>query len=520
MKIDFNIFNSILFGDLRPVLNLLSDIKFKNILQPSLKGVYSSFKEFENAFSILTKKNSLISTSEDYKLEAITADEISKQCSFDILEPLIYIDFPQVTDNIYSYYKFLIDNEGTKLTGSFHKSLSLFDNDIDRKYFCSEFLDRINYYLDQTNIQFNEINQNNLKEYVLSVLKITLQRLLIETQELFPNLVASDNISFETLKTSISIFKKPVIIITSNLFKYKSKQIIECNEYSKQEIIQLIDKIKLHYITFFNSKSENFQLIELNEKNLQNIRILENYIFLNEFEIIKEKIDTDTLSDFEFESRIYEKYISKFSDFPKECNQPSKRVDFITKELLKFSRLFDNRQMNYNPDLSIPRQITNWLNSQIEYYKVNLDKDINFFSVIKKSANSVSKNNKTKEIRYAFSYKNFNKNITAITDLLNFLKEKNFVAGDTDIKDFRKIFSNSKPDNPIKWSGNLSELYYFVKLLHTELQLISNLDKNIWKVTASIFVDGQSNPYDWKKFKGQKTPASAQLIEKAVKLLD
>jgi len=60
MKIDFNIINSILFGNLRPNQNNLYSDSFKNIiLQIPFKEQITAHEEFDKAFISFTKKNQL-----------------------------------------------------------------------------------------------------------------------------------------------------------------------------------------------------------------------------------------------------------------------------------------------------------------------------------------------------------------------------------------------------------------------------------------------------------------------------
>jgi hypothetical protein len=124
-----------------------------------------------------------------------------------------------------------------------------------------------------------------------------------------------------------------------------------------------------------------------------------------------------------------------------------------------------------------------------------------------------------KSIPLAFDYKQNATNTDAIVNLLVNLKKNKFVAQDTDIKNFRKIFNNTKPEKPIVWSGNISELAYFVKIIHNEFKLITDLKKDIWKVTAMLFIDEKGNQFPFAKFRGQKTPAKAEFLENAANLL-
>jgi len=120
----------------------------------------------------------------------------------------------------------------------------------------------------------------------------------------------------------------------------------------------------------------------------------------------------------------------------------------------------------------------------------------------------------------AYTYKKYNSNLSALTDMLVSLKKNKFISDDTDLKEFRKIFHNTTPENPVKWVGNISELVYFVKLLHNDFKHINPLNKSIWRVTSKIFVDINNNPFEWSKFRNQKNPAKIAIIESCVSNLN
>lgn len=159
-----------------------------------------------------------------------------------------------------------------------------------------------------------------------------------------------------------------------------------------------------------------------------------------------------------------------------------------------------------------------------DYY---IEKLINFIKTLPVSgSNSASKVvpipevKKEKVIPVAFTYNRFKNNLPALNDVLVSLKKNKFISSDTSITEFRKIFNNTKPDNTIQWIGNISELKYFVKLLHNDFKLIINLKKDIWKVTSQLFIDKNKKPFDWTKFRAQKPPTRANLLELAVRHLE
>jgi hypothetical protein len=111
----------------------------------------------------------------------------------------------------------------------------------------------------------------------------------------------------------------------------------------------------------------------------------------------------------------------------------------------------------------------------------------------------------------------FKKNATdpsCLTDLLISLKDKGFVADETELKEFKKIFNNTSPIQPIKWLTTISDLAFFIKYIHLDLKAIDYLGNEIWKVTACLFVDSNGDQFPSSRFRAQKKPARADSLIK------
>jgi hypothetical protein len=127
---------------------------------------------------------------------------------------------------------------------------------------------------------------------------------------------------------------------------------------------------------------------------------------------------------------------------------------------------------------------------------------------------------KKKEPVFSFTYKQFNKSQTKLSDLFNGMKKNSLIAKDTSITNFKKVFSGNEIATPITWTGNASELYYFIKLLHNDYKLISNLNQQQWKVTCKCFVSSENGTFNPDKLKSLKKPkATAKHIETLASLL-
>lgn len=118
---------------------------------------------------------------------------------------------------------------------------------------------------------------------------------------------------------------------------------------------------------------------------------------------------------------------------------------------------------------------------------------------------------------HSFTYKQINTNPEKVSDLCSSLKFNNLISQDTTVPNFKRVFTNSEIKTPVVWTGTISELFYFIKLIHNDLQLVENLKQKQWEVTCQCFVDAEGNPFDRSKFRSQKKPKlTAAKIEKSV----
>lgn len=120
----------------------------------------------------------------------------------------------------------------------------------------------------------------------------------------------------------------------------------------------------------------------------------------------------------------------------------------------------------------------------------------------------------------SFTYKQYNTSPDKLGDLWDSLKLNNFISADTPLATFKKVFSGSEINRPITWSGNISELFYFVKCIHNDLKLVEDLKQKQWQVTCICFVDENGEPFERSKFRSLKRPSlTGDKIDSAVNLL-
>jgi len=119
----------------------------------------------------------------------------------------------------------------------------------------------------------------------------------------------------------------------------------------------------------------------------------------------------------------------------------------------------------------------------------------------------------------SFTYKHNTKQLSQLTDFMNTLKKNKFITNDTNLTNFRKIFSGEEVLNKIVWIGNISELYYFIKYLHNESNKIEPLSQDLWFVAIKCFEMEVGNEIDRNKLRKQHKPSSSESIERIIKNL-
>jgi hypothetical protein len=138
-------------------------------------------------------------------------------------------------------------------------------------------------------------------------------------------------------------------------------------------------------------------------------------------------------------------------------------------------------------------------------------------------ANDTKPNNRSKVLEnenIGFKYIHFPTNPNNLNDLHNSLIKNKFIHPDTELALFKNVFSGKEIAEPIKWIGNPSEFFYFIKLIYTDHKLMGDLKQKQWDVAFRCFVDEEGNTFDKDKVRKSKKPqATASKLEKAVNLL-
>ena len=148
-------------------------------------------------------------------------------------------------------------------------------------------------------------------------------------------------------------------------------------------------------------------------------------------------------------------------------------------------------------------------------------KEITVIEIEEKPVKSTEKQPKPQDVVLtSFTYKQLATNPDNLTNLHDSLKHKHFIAQNTSLTNFKRVFSGKEVTTPIEWTGNISELYYFIKLIHTEHKYVDDLKQKQWEVTCLCFVQEGGESFDRTKFRGQKRPnTTGDKLDSIVELL-
>lgn len=329
------------------------------------------------------------------------------------------------------------------------------------------------------------------------------------------------------------IFEEPNITYTNEIkFPDYKKQYIESWVNCSVETSAIGRNSKIDYwneIIDLKLDNEHFERIEKYQEQLFNERVeSEVRITFSDIEELKvnqqkEQIEKElTLINGFFNGDLSKLTVKRLKEII-QFSKPKKLI-LAYDELKKNNYYLATEYLIYN--IGRPRMYSNYFVAAffIKYievltdYKSTISKEV---IVIPKPENIPEPQPKRKrKIKHcSFTYINNVKRQSQLTDLMNALKRKELIAGDTELAAFRKIFSGVEIEKPIVWKGNISELSYFIKQLHNILKYVENVKLEIWTVTINCFIQESGEPYNRTKLRTQKVPATSKNIDSALNTL-
>ena len=181
---ELNIYNSILFGDLKPWHQKnRNDKQYRQLITTQFMQP-KNMAEFQTALQSVFKNDKALLR--DETLEVYLKQPKGKK-EKEISKPLVEIKIPTFTTTTTKFYYYLITNEATRLTDTLRKAVSCKIEDTDRKYLVNGLRTNIIDLLKKTTATIPHYTEDAISAYVLTVLKLSLVRLLIETEVLYPS---------------------------------------------------------------------------------------------------------------------------------------------------------------------------------------------------------------------------------------------------------------------------------------------------------------------------------------------
>jgi len=299
-------------------------------------------------------------------LNILTDNEAVNEQYIEIFEPLIFIDFPKYNDIVLEYYKYLIITDTTNIIGTYSKAISHLNS--QQTYYTNELIEQLDVYSTVIEEQLNEYATDEKTKTILNILRACILRIYFEIVSIFPeHFKKPDDKLAETL-TKLNDF----LFITSKLNNLKIQKLINSKIFDLATTVQLIDKIRLDYIYFIDKSQVNRHLNELNEMQISNIHLLEEYIFIHNFNFNDVEISFNQLLNHANRAKISDEYRKTILVQLDKIPHPAQRMDFIYTELSNFSFLESSHKIE-NPilEFSLPRELRKWLYEIKEAWKVN-----------------------------------------------------------------------------------------------------------------------------------------------------
>lgn len=397
MKIDLSIYNRILFGDLRPWLDTnKSEEKFRQKLNPSFKVPKGGAAAFEKAINTALKDHPILLKEDDYIFE-IEEDKIKISSVRDeIFEPLIDIDIPPHFNNKTEFYYYLIKNEGTRLMNNLNKALHLCEKEKDAKYLINSTLIKVKSFLKETstlkkqigytdNLRFDELPkdkteaQKKINDYILSALKTTLLRLVLEIQELFAPLLASKKLNEDEIYLTIIGEASPSMNHTKTVVKLNDfivKRFIHEVEYNKQKALDRLNETKENIALYYKHDTPLKDIATRKAALCENIQALENLIYIREFGFAEANPNYEKLISEQYTEEVFTAATTSIFEKLEEIGPSNKRLVLISKEEERLSFLKTKVVLDESVYmLSIPRKVLKWLADQRTYIEANLHID-------------------------------------------------------------------------------------------------------------------------------------------------
>lgn len=529
---DLRIFDSIIFGELRP---FLSENKTEDYFESKLRPKFTipeNSDQFEDQLKIALQNHPYLYGQNEFLINLDPEKETIeiKLPKDDIFEPHFDIDTPQPFNYTTEFYFYLIKNEAARIRTQLISEIEFVNNQDDAVFIIKKVITQLEFLLSNLGKEIkalpdiqshynvtpkNESESERIQKnthYIFNFLLLTLVRLYYEMETLFAE-------TFEIqFKSKENLFYNVIGKPNDSHKKLELSKNTAINYVKKNIEAQDFDVVKAYknwaeLIKYFKNDNKNHKLERA-------IAAIENKLFLQ----------TDLLkpNNYTFAELHSYKFFDDVSSQVKDiCNGAInlkvygfERLEVVDGFIDAISKQFKGHDFeNESVDNSVPRNLLKWLNILAKLYGNELSKAFSQ-DAIKDSGQMKKTYRKPTTTVLSFTYKNLILGSENLNKLYTRLKLKGFIKDDTALKDFKAVFSNTDIENKIIWHGNISELAYFIKILHNEAKKVEDTKQKQWKITINCFViPAEPLPLTNSRFRGLKVPASSMVIEEAVNLL-
>ncbi|MBX7141430.1 MAG: hypothetical protein K1X63_10170 [Chitinophagales bacterium] len=475
MKIELSTYHAILFGGLRPWLQPNRSLElFKQKLTNDFRFEHGNIRTYEKARAAALKEYELLSNDEEVILEIDETKTSGNVSALPVVSALINLHGTPHYNFKTEFYYFLIQNEGTRFIHYLSNAVEGYATENLAVFLVNTTLDKIKFYLAETNraIKANAFDENlpfdldtrpetkaerKDRDFILRFLHITLIRLYLEIQHLFPQYLQAPAKSENDLMLQYvgdDITKSKLKQDYTKLNDLIIKRFIQEGKYSKDKALQLIDKSKERLNYFAATPAVHSEMSSVKHIFLQNILALENLIFIHEFALADENTTYETLISDKYADEIFTAATTNMLDNIESENLPTKRLEIISAEENRLAFINTKLEIMISGYLtSLPRKVLAWLSSQRDY--VNANMHIDFSKLRKADLPTIPTSLTVAELGYL---------------LRTFVDEKIFTPKHkTDVvKVFSALFSSKKKDE-ITFDG-----------LHKEFKTPANKAVKFW----------------------------------------
>ena len=526
------IYDQINFGLLRPhgkevkralVVNRNIPKGLKN--PKTLEEYETSLEQFFKNYPGFLSQIDFISKKEDYK--KITSPDNG---FFGTFENLIDISFPHTKDEVSIFYFYLITNEAKR------------------------FLIGLKYYLRNSSKEEKVHWLQRTLIVVKSQITVSIEKIVNQNDHLT---AAGPWGQSKSIKKIYRFTYTALILALVRLYFeiiYTYSPLISDHEKNVEEFFFVevekidVEKLKLE-LSFGLLRLKAIDL--LNEKELD-VNVLDNVLKelynLKGFQIDNEKwqetvaaLENAKLLFYDHGPKELEFYGSyyfaeselreKKEDFKKIIETHKMGIDrlnqietFLSDLNLLFSTI---TEVEIKVKNSIFRKLIFWLNEQKERYlnQMMVSFDGGNTGAENDNDNQKGKGDNNEAIEYnSFKYDQSYEGMEKVANLKDFLKRNKIIDKKTKLPIFNKIFSGEVVKTKVVWTGGISALYYFVKLICIDNKVVGDLNDQHWKVATKCFeLNDEKNKGSFtpEKIKGSKKPKIlAPKIEKAASFLE